>query len=524
MDMDLWWCPVCERAITEQEDLTQRPNLLKRATLPPAQPRYTSKGGVYGPKGSLYCSEACREVEELNGRFAFEQLAACLPDLADRQSFQEERESESTLSSTDDTTDRSRSLSLGRSSTHQPGFDSPQRALSSSVVAPGTISNNTHHQGLTSLSAQRPEINETDAPQLAPPNRRVPILYSSNGTPLIQPSFPQRPGLGSHQRRHHSHYSPLRLWSSRATPAIRSNSSYLQKSRNHPTENACNSVPTYAPKSDALQRSSTNNTRTQLILNHRTTERNDMEFQPEARLEKPAYLWQHYGLFYRSRSGSKRGDWNDPTETTDNNHPTHHKISSTTLSRQGSQKSCQTHPKSNAGARKTLHPRVVLDENHKRITPIRASSMKTSSIVARESNGRPRSTKDRKALILEESHKYCRSWSWDHLPADVPQYPAMDLEQIRLSKIFRDRLIRPAAQKQDQDGRSGAGLIVRETTFEIESSLDGGGATSGGKLMGLLTENNQKLKTAPSTSITAITSSILKCPIQTKKKLFVFQQ
>ncbi|PLW13528.1 hypothetical protein PCANC_18191 [Puccinia coronata f. sp. avenae] len=414
MDMDLWWCPVCERAITEQDENVHKPSFPKRAMSSPSQPRYTSRGGVYGPKGSLYCSEACREVEELNGRFAFEQLAACLPECVDRPTFSDEPESEGTLSGTDEiNTDRSRSLSLGRRS---DSTTPNSRSLpSTEEIAP--IGNTKVLNGLIPANAQSGATKEP-----GPENRRVPMLISPNGTPLIQPKFPQRPVHGLKQRRHQSHCPSQRRCSPHSTAATRTGSRLKVVTV---APKASNSVPTYpfSTSDQGAVKSTTPTTKT--ILNHQPVVRNDMEFGPDARQEKPTTLLRHYALFFRSRPGSTRGEeWVDSLDE-----PAMFVVgkaaekaggaAASGLSRQTSQSESQN------SRRSSLQP----------LKPLPAP--KTDGAVdekAEHKPSKPTHRKDRKHLLGENS---CRSWTWDHLPADVPQYPAMDLAQIRLSKLLR---------------------------------------------------------------------------------------
>ncbi|POV99556.1 hypothetical protein PSTT_13698 [Puccinia striiformis] len=299
MDMDLWWCP---------------------------------SGGVYGPKGSLYCSEACREVEELNGRFAFEQLAACLPDLVGRSSSRSEApESEGTLSGTDEiNTDRSRSTSSGR----QSESTAPGPRTSTSPEQLSRLTPNSKSQALTTTNGG--SAKETIDSGL--PNRRVPILLSSNGTPLIQPTFPQRPAIGQNQRRHHSHYSPQKRCSPHSTAVTRTGSG-LKVSTIGVLPSS--SVPNYPPSATGANVTKISTTS---ILNHRPTVCNDMEFSVEARSEKPASLLRHYSLFFRSRPGSLRGEWTDSADEPQSAHQLDriaHRHTSARSSRQQSQTGSQ---------------------------------------------------------------------------------------------------------------------------------------------------------------------------------------
>ncbi|KAH9457482.1 hypothetical protein Pst134EA_021357 [Puccinia striiformis f. sp. tritici] len=427
MDMDLWWCPVCERAITEQEEPAQRPSLLKRATVPPSQPRYTSRGGVYGPKGSLYCSEACREVEELNGRFAFEQLAACLPDLVGRSSSRSEApESEGTLSGTDEiNTDRSRSTSSGR----QSESTAPGPRTSTSPEQLSRLTPNSKSQALTTTNGG--SAKETIDSGL--PNRRVPILLSSNGTPLIQPTFPQRPAIGQNQRRHHSHYSPQKRCSPHSTAVTRTGSG-LKVSTIGVLPSS--SVPNYPPSATGANVTKISTTS---ILNHRPTVCNDMEFSVEARSEKPASLLRHYSLFFRSRPGSLRGEWTDSADEPQSAHQLDriaHRHTSARSSRQQSQTGSQQSRRSSV----QLLTRSLAGKTDPADETVESSASLSKRLLHR---------KDRKSHFPDNT---CRFWTWDHLPADVPQYPAMDLAQIRLSKLLRQQadasILQPSTNKQ----------------------------------------------------------------------------
>ncbi|WAR60646.1 hypothetical protein PtB15_9B585 [Puccinia triticina] len=390
MDMDLWWCPVCERAITEQEEQVPRPGLQKRATVPPTQPRYTSRGGVYAPKGSLYCSDACREVEELNGRTAFEQLAACLPALLGRPSPPEPPESDSTLSGTDELTS-SRSVSLGR----RPGAPAPKPPSSpSSDELPGLST--------SKLALQRPGAPKDPDP----PARRVPILLSPNGTPLIQPTFPHRPALGPHQRRHHSHYSPQKRGSPHSTVVRAASALKVGPAGVVPTPSA--SAPTYAlptaaaaPAGPARPAATTTT-----ILNGQPGGRNDMQFAPDARAGKPTSLFRHYGLFFRPRPGAAHAVWADFADDLD-------------------APAWPPHAAAAGMARQSSGPATRRARPHP--SPVAAAEAPDPLAPARNQRPRPPAAADNP----------CRSWTWDHLPPDEPQYPAMDLAQIRLSKLLR---------------------------------------------------------------------------------------
>ncbi|KNZ59609.1 hypothetical protein VP01_1695g2 [Puccinia sorghi] len=429
MDMDLWWCPVCERAITEQEETVQHMpgGLTKPTSLSPTQPRYTSRGGVYGPKGSLYCSEACREVEEHNGRFAFEQLAACLPaSLVSRPPLShEEPESDGTLSGTEDiTTDKSRSsLPLAKRSHSSTTGYNPRS--STRHIASSSISN----EDLNPLIAPLRQGAGSQEPE---PNRRVPILISPNGTPLIQPTFPQRPALGHAQRRHQSQCPAAKKYClPHSTAVVRASSGLKLTTSSSGAPKACNSVPTYASSTAALQGGAA---KIKTILNQQpTVVRNDMEFGADARREKPASLMRHYGLFFRSRSGSKRGEWSDSADELSSSTTAtaalvglsveRRAVSSTTghlMSRQGSQTS----------RRSSLHALItpLLLANKSEPGQVHKIDPSPPALPKRAS---PR--KDRKHALADNGS---RSWTWDHLPADVPQYPAMDLAQIRLSKLL----------------------------------------------------------------------------------------
>ncbi|KAA1096822.1 hypothetical protein PGT21_029507 [Puccinia graminis f. sp. tritici] len=457
MDMDLWWCPVCERAITEQEETVQRAGLVvKRPTLPPSQPRYTSRGGVYAPKGSLYCSDACREVEELNGRFAFEQLAAYLPDLLDRPPLSsEEPDSEGTLSGTDEltSTDRSRSVSLGRRSGSAGPIKSSRTPISLEELNGLTV-NNHKLKGLTPAIVQPNTGPAAKELETGLPSRRVPILLSPNGTPLIQPTFPQRPALGAgqQQRRHHSQYSPQKRGSPpQSTAAVRPSSRGLKVGTTGVLPKPSTSVPIY-PSVTVVGQSGTqpNNIKTKTILNHQLKSHNNfMEFDPLARHEhKQTSLLQHYGLFFRSH----RPQWADFNDEHDSPFEAahlpragrngHHQVGEC-MSRQESRTE-----ESEKSRRSSLQPPGRRGNRSSSSTTIvggtRSSNSSTSSTkpLASSSAAKPGSSlptasrKERKPRLMAGAENPCRSWTWDHLPADVPQYPAMDLAQIRVSKLL----------------------------------------------------------------------------------------
>lgn len=478
MEMDLWWCPVCERAITENKEAPV--DLVKRTSNSPSPPHYTGRGGLYGSQESLYCSEACRKVEELNGRFAFEQLAACLPVFCERTSL-EEPESEGTQSGTDEfNTDRSRSLSLGRRSVSQ------RTSTSSSLDI--NLSNPDQLKG-----SNQPLVSKEPSLEVRSTAGRVPILLSPNGTPLVQPIFPQRPTLAPHQRRHFSQISPDKRFSLYTTAVARM--AHPFKSSGRPAANPSNSVPTYPP-SVIGQRGPADRARS--ILNNASTIRNDMEFGAEARREKPTYLWRHYDLFYRPRPGSRRGEWaecSSPTEAENDCIPALERNLGA-MTRQVSQ--IRNYKRNSCTKQVETDGEESISENKRVVGAPAPDILRASrSPTAKDWNSTQGfevsklQFKNRKSLLAES--KCSRSWSWDHLPSDVPQYPAMDLEQIRVSKLIREQKLSGLRQNStDAIGSKLKALPISQSSVENSCSVT-----------------------------TIIPSS--KIPIQTKKKLFVFQ-
>ncbi|KAG0146332.1 hypothetical protein CROQUDRAFT_133184 [Cronartium quercuum f. sp. fusiforme G11] len=290
MDMDLSWCPVCERAIVEREEtsdphqqLQHEGTLMAKAgkslglthsnskaqiainrprkhgnpsTRPPAasKPRttgrageLTERGAVYAPRGGLYCSEACRAIDELSGQRAFEDLAvlSCFvtPRIGGRVRSEAESDycasSSTTTSGTDeDGGSESRRCSIGLDSnptelTSSSGgatglrpktpLERPTTVRSQSDLPTGPgVAIQSHHtlaDGRQCWSVEGSGLRK----------KQTPILLAPNGTPLVRPTFPQKHQqnrqIGSVPTRSQNH-PHARVFEPLPTPAVSLASDY----------------------------------------------------------------------------------------------------------------------------------------------------------------------------------------------------------------------------------------------------------------------------------------------------------
>ncbi|MBW0518765.1 hypothetical protein O181_058480 [Austropuccinia psidii MF-1] len=511
MDIDLCWCPVCERAITEREELPppQNRNRIhsKKSNLnleSQSSPQFTSRGGVFGPKGGLYCSEACRQVEELNSRRAFDELIICLSSKSKDQklvhSKLDSKINPLKIPKNHHLNNLTRSTSLGPPNlpSSQPHQTQPHSQAQLNSIDPFLTINPSSNLSSSQTQSNHQSSNIT--------NRRTPFLLAPNGTPLIKPTFPQRLGQLASNR-------PIQsIQSSKLTKPSKT-SNINQFNSNHTS----NSLPTY---SNGPLNSTPNCLNPNLHSHHLgKAHRQEMEFDSETRPTKPTSLSQHYGLFYWSRSTCFNSDWSESSPSFNQKFtPTkHHSKSDSKTVHKIKQLINQSDQKNN---HKLNHSNSINHLNHlnqkNQINQSHSQSQNQNQTLKPilSTSGPSKEINDptnliRKDLRLTNSddNKCCRSWSWDHLPDDVPQYPAMDLERVRRSRLERDQKL-----------KSNQMVMVVVTDL---SDLDTNQKNQTRTLQ--KQQSDDEIKDPTMAFLSMVSTPPDKLPLQTRKKLFVFQ-
>lgn len=383
----------------------------------------TDRGAVYGTRGGLYCSEACRQIDDLSGQRAFEDLALVAarsllsptpspkprsptpaPHPGRRRPGSAEPESDdcpSTTSGTDEDLEgvgarRRRRLSILDSNasvlTTATGSSSLSKASALPILASGHLASGL--RGMTPLSDGRPaavRCHSDHPPAPAPPGpqdqppradlgpgrqcrsvegglayhqkKKTPVLLAPNGTPLIQPTFPQkqRPQPAAAAR---PVGSPLSQPVHGLAPGPLA---------------AYSSLPSYHTAGvhlDAGQRPGAAGARGHVSRGSES----EVHFKPTA---STASLVADYSLFFSGRGR-------------------------------------------------------------------RAEEGRRAGLGAREGASQ----------TAQGGEEAGRRWSWNHLPADVPQYPVMDLARVRRSRIQMMMMVEEGVREVEGGQERNQGMMM----------------------------------------------------------------